>query len=129
MSYAATAKVSEAQPCTNVPIYCHLCRPNDKGQRQTIWKYNTWYHLISEHANEEGNIPPLLPQIIVDTHILKAEESAIGIGPETTGEWRAEHDLANSSDVEDAKESLKRDRTASNVAAEPHAKSRRTNRS
>lgn len=100
-----------------------------RAQRQKIWKYNTCYHLISEHTDGEGNVPPFLPQMVVDSHNSKAEEVALDINPETTDEWRTkhdEHDLANSSDVEDARESLKRGRMASSPVAEPRAKSRRT---
>lgn len=120
--------MSEAQPCTNVPIFCRLCNTDDASKMQTIWKYNTWYHLITEHADEEGNIPPMPLQMIVDCHISRAEEDAVGIDPDTTDDWRVNHDFANSSDVEGAAEELqnvKRDRSASNVLEGPRTKSRK----
>ncbi|KAI0729016.1 hypothetical protein C8Q72DRAFT_341270, partial [Fomitopsis betulina] len=69
MSYNSAKIVSKATPCTNVPIHCPLCTPGRSGQPRTIWKYNTLFHLMKEHTDERGNLPPIPMQLAVDMHI------------------------------------------------------------
>jgi hypothetical protein len=83
MNYKAAAQFSKSSPCTNIPVHCSLCSPAISGNPQTIWKYNSVYHLISEHSN--GNIPPAIPgQLLVQIFISKGAEKALGIQERVT---------------------------------------------
>ena len=70
MQYKIAAVSSNNMPCTNVPIHCPLCLPSFSGNPQTIWRYNTLYHLISEHSNN-GVIPEIPGELLVKKFIQK----------------------------------------------------------
>ncbi|KAH9856505.1 hypothetical protein C2E23DRAFT_721964 [Lenzites betulinus] len=102
MLYASAIKSTTTTSCTNVPIHCQLCPLTSSGQPTTIWKYNTALHLIAAHRNEAGDLPDIPPRLLVDMHISKVEESAMGIEDEWTERWREENDIPGSDDIEEA---------------------------
>ncbi|KAE9389893.1 hypothetical protein BT96DRAFT_834297, partial [Gymnopus androsaceus JB14] len=49
-SYAASAKSTQANPCSNIPIWCPVCtqiNPNSPA----IWCYNAEEHFKIRHPN------------------------------------------------------------------------------
>lgn len=106
MSYAAAAKSTKSTPCTNIPIHCPLCPPSPSGNPVTIWKYNAIVHLHTHHLTKENCLPDLPPAFMIDMHISKAEESAMGVGEESTDLWRDEYQVPDSDDIQEAKDGL-----------------------
>lgn len=103
MSYTAACKTTAATPSTNVPIHCPFCPPQPlSGEPQTIWKYNAITHLLIHHQDEDKCLPSIPPQFLVDMHISKAEEQAMGIAEDSTDEWRGLNDVPGSDGVEAA---------------------------
>ncbi|KAH9852083.1 hypothetical protein C2E23DRAFT_203440 [Lenzites betulinus] len=101
MSYAAACKTTSATPCTNVPIHCPFCPPQPtSGEPQAIWKYNAITHLLINHQDKDKNLPGIPPQFLVDMHISKAEEQAMGIEEDCTDEWREENEVPGSDDIQ-----------------------------
>jgi hypothetical protein len=83
MQYKAALKPTKGSLCTNVSIHCRLCALlKVLGELWTIWKYNTIYHLLSEHS-QDRNIPetqvlPKIPgQMATDVFVSSAEEAFI----------------------------------------------------
>ncbi|THH13601.1 hypothetical protein EW146_g6638 [Bondarzewia mesenterica] len=136
--------VKKATPNTSIP--CYLCNKSlllpqmrnhigehiilahrkipEAGLNQmprTIWKYNTMLHLAREHASEDGTMPEIPGQLLVDMFISTAEESAMGVEKEVTQKWRGDNQIPGS----DVVEQLKRDRAESSVVQERHRKSAR----
>lgn len=111
MSYAAAKMVSKATPCTNVPIYCPLCPIGPSGQPRTIWKYNVLFHLAKEHCTDENELPPVPLQLAVDMHISIEEESLMRIAKDVMEDWRKQHEIPNSDEVEGYCEELKASQT------------------
>ena len=84
---------SKSSPCTNVPIHCPICPTSISKASQTIWKYNTLFHLASEHATNSG-IPPKIPrQLLANMFITREEEKALKVTEDATDAWRVEHDI------------------------------------
>lgn len=101
MQYTSARKTSVSTPCTNVPIHCPFCPPHaPSGEPQTIWKYNAVTHLYLHHQDEDGLLPKLPPQFLVDMHVSKAEESTMGIAPDWTEKWRDENAVPDSDGIE-----------------------------
>lgn len=84
MLHASAAKSTPTTPWTNIPIHCPPCPVGPSGSPATIWKYNTMVHLLTAHRDEAGDIQDITPQLVVEMHISRAEESAMGIGEEYT---------------------------------------------
>lgn len=109
MKYNMAAQTTSSTPCTNVPIHCPLCTDTVTGTPRTIWKYNTVFHLASEHS-EGGNMPADLPtRLLVDMFISKREEGLMGIERELTEKWRDEHGFLNSDVYEERRQILEQE--------------------
>ncbi|KAI0368713.1 hypothetical protein BV20DRAFT_998002 [Pilatotrama ljubarskyi] len=106
MFYASAARSTLSTPCTNIPIHCPLCPLTASGNPATIWKYNAVFHLLTAHRDDEDTLPELPPQFLVDMHILKVEESAMGVGAEWTERWREENEIPGSDDIRKAQAGL-----------------------
>ena len=118
MQYRKAAEFSEALPCTNVPIHCPLCPTSVSGDPPTIWKYNTLYHLISEHSS--GSTPPSIPgQLLVQMFITKEKEKALGILEHNTVNWRKKNNIPDS-DVFELGKTRKRSETVSTSNSDSH---------
>jgi hypothetical protein len=91
MMYKSAATFSPATPCTNVPLQCSLCPVSKSGNRQTIWKYNAFFHLLAEHSTSGQRPPEVPPQFWIDTLIRHAEEQALGITADETDRFWAEN--------------------------------------
>jgi hypothetical protein len=134
----ASCSVAEL-PCPGlVPIHCQLCPPLAiSGERRTIWKYNSIYHLLSEHSpeceeddtnnNSEKTALPKIPgQMTVDMFISRKEEEFLKIMPELTTQYREKYEnIPNSDGVEIIKDELKRERAQTLSVVEPGGKRRR----
>lgn len=105
MKYKNAAQYSQSAPCTNVPIHCLLCPLSESGTPYTIWKYNTLFHLASEHA-EDGKMPAIPSKLIVDMFISLAEEGTMGIRQEVTRNFRARNAQPDSEAVAEIHEQL-----------------------
>jgi hypothetical protein len=101
-----------------------------------IWKYNSIYHLLSEHSpenedntnnNPEKTALPKVPgQMTVDMFISWKEEVFLKITPQVTTQYREKYkDIPNSNSMEIIKEELKRDRAQTLSIMEPGGKRRR----
>ncbi|THH20229.1 hypothetical protein EW146_g1103 [Bondarzewia mesenterica] len=99
-------KSTNKQPCTNVPIYCSLCPPAASGQLHNIWKYNTLFHLITEHSTDDGMLPAIPGELLMNSFISKAEESAMGIEEDITKDWRMENAMPASDISEETRKEL-----------------------
>ncbi|KAK6978293.1 hypothetical protein R3P38DRAFT_3119436 [Favolaschia claudopus] len=76
MLYKPAKTFSEASPCTNVPLQCPLCPESTSGNRKTIWKYNSYFHLLAEHSVSGQRPPDVPPQFWIDTWLQHVEEQA-----------------------------------------------------
>lgn len=109
MNYKAACKSSKSMPCTNVPIPCSLCPRSLSGDPQTIWKYSTTLHLITEHPvaqpigpdgrGEVHYMPDIPPDMVVNMFISHEEEQSLGIKNEATIAYREENELPPSDDI------------------------------
>ncbi|KAI0760350.1 hypothetical protein C8Q74DRAFT_1386303 [Fomes fomentarius] len=82
MSYTSATNPTPLTPCTNVPIHCDLCPEISHGQPALR-------RIFTHYADEDGNIPDIPPQMLVDMHISKREENEyMKITEEATDEWR-----------------------------------------
>ncbi|KAF8902092.1 hypothetical protein CPB84DRAFT_1776580, partial [Gymnopilus junonius] len=82
MNYTAATKSSVCTPCTNVPIRCTLCPRSSVGDMpRIIWKYNMVYHIMVEHSlpGSKKAIQDINGDLLIDMHISRFEETAIGI--------------------------------------------------
>ncbi len=59
-------------------------------------------HLLVCHQDEDKCLPQVPPQFLVDMHISKAEEQAMGIAEEWTDDWREKNEVPDSDGVEAA---------------------------
>ncbi|KAJ6546390.1 hypothetical protein DFH09DRAFT_927156 [Mycena vulgaris] len=92
MNYKQAKIASNRSLSTNVPIPCALF----SGDPQTIWKYNTMYHIISEHSLQDNILPPIPPEFMVDLFIRKSEEDSMGIQEAETVQWRKQNHIPDS---------------------------------
>ncbi|KAI0374930.1 hypothetical protein BV20DRAFT_986923 [Pilatotrama ljubarskyi] len=123
MSYASACKTTVSTPSTNVPIHCPFCPARTPlGEPRTIWKYNAMVHLLMEHCGDDNSLPDLPPRFIVDMHISKTEELAMGIATEWTDKWREENAVPDSDDIEEAQQEL----VASEAAAQKRSRAEST---
>lgn len=118
-------RYTENSPCTNVPIHCPIC-PTVNNTAATIWKYNAWIHLASEHGRlKKLDLPP---KFMIDIFISKREAWAMSTADEdTVKRWRDANEMPNSDDIQMSERSgpsNKRERAASNVTKEPKSKRR-----
>lgn len=102
MRYKTAAEGSISQPCTNVPIHCCLsgCRNATSGIPRTIWKYNSIYHLVSEHSRDNATAPQIPPQMMIAMFIRKSEERSLGVHEEATRQFRRSNDIPSSDGFE-----------------------------
>ncbi|KAJ7608465.1 hypothetical protein DFH06DRAFT_1017692 [Mycena polygramma] len=100
MIYKSAATFTPATPCTNVPLQCPLCPLSKSGNRKTIWKYNAFFHLLTEHSPSGQRPPEVPPQFWLDTQIRHREEQAMGITAEETDRFRAENTIPGSDDID-----------------------------
>ena len=119
-------KYTDRAPCTNVPIYCPIC-PTVNNAPATIWKYNAWIHIASEHGDRSKSDLP--SKFMIDIFISKQEtEALVGATDEDiVQEWRDTYKMPGSDDIqlaESAFVSNKRERAASSVVKEPKSKKR-----
>ncbi|KAG6819279.1 hypothetical protein H0H93_013480 [Arthromyces matolae] len=122
MVYENAKEHSPDSPCTNVPVKCLLCPTLDTtGELPTIWKYNAWAHLATEHADpaDEMNLPDVPDKFLIDIFVSKKEEEELGISEEQTTAYREQFEIQNSSDVEELGQSLKRGRGESDATVKP----------
>jgi hypothetical protein len=129
MQYKAALEPTKGSPCTNIPIHCRLC-PTLKvsGEMRTIWKYNSIYHILSEHSQDVSatQILPKIPgQMVVDMFVSSAEEAFMKISPTATLAYREEYGLQNSDGIEEIKEELKRERAETLSIVDPGGKKRK----
>lgn len=115
MSYKAARNVSKGSPCTNVPIHCPLCPPAVSGDPRTIWKYNTIFHLLSEHSSEDTGPPAIPPELMIEMFVTKKEEGFMGVDGKATDEWRGENSVPNSDAVEAMKVEVSQKRGRTNT--------------
>ena len=129
MQYKAALEPTKGGPCTNVPIHCRLCPPlKVSGEMRTIWKYNTIYHLLSEHSQDitMTQILPIIPgQMVVDMFVSSSEEALMKVPLAATKAHREEYRLQNSDGIEEIKEVLKRERAETVTLVEPGGKKRK----
>lgn len=137
MSYKAALEPTKTNPSTNIPIHCQLCPPLAiSGEPRTIWKYNSIYHLLSEHSpeyedntddnSEKTTLPKIPGQMTVDMFISRKEEVFLKITPQVTTQYREKYEnIPDSDGVELIKEELKRDRAQTLSVVEPGGKRRR----
>ncbi|GBE85589.1 hypothetical protein SCP_0801060 [Sparassis crispa] len=80
-----------------------------------------------EHSKEDGTLPPIAPQLLVDMHISRAEEAFMEIDEQVTEEWRLENEIPNTDVIEETREGLaqKRNRAPSTVVKQPRRKAAR----
>ena len=115
MNYGVVMKSTDHAPCTNIPIYCPV-----NNAPVTIWKYNAWIHLASEHGNlSKSDLPSMF---MMDIFISKQEAKAqVGTADEDiVQEWRDAYKMPDSDDIqlaESAFVSSKRERAASKKRA------------
>ena len=119
MNYGVVMKSTDHAPCTNIPIYCPV-----NNAPVTIWKYNAWIHLASEHGDlSKSDLPS---KFMMDIFISKQEAKALGAADEDiVQEWRDTYKMPSSDDIqlsESAFVSNKRERVASSVVKEPKSK-------
>ena len=94
MQYKQAATFSNTMPCINVPIHCPLCPTSVSGNPQTIWKYNTLYHLITEHCND-GIVPEIPGELLVKIFIHKQEENVLSIEEHDIQKWRRGNNISD----------------------------------
>ncbi|KAJ7882078.1 hypothetical protein B0H14DRAFT_2340142, partial [Mycena olivaceomarginata] len=100
MMYKSAATFSPATPCTNVPLQCSLCPISKSGNQKTIWKCNSFFHLLAEHSTSGQRPPEVPPQFWIDTLIRHAEEQALGITVDETDRFRVENVIPGSDDID-----------------------------
>lgn len=124
MSYKSAAQSTKSAPCTNVPIHCPLCPPATSGVPKTIWKYNTVYHLLTDHELDNGTLSPIPGRLLMDMFITRAEETEMGIQERETQQYREDHHIPDSDDMQQVLPDhiYKRERAAtmSSVNSESH---------
>jgi len=98
MAYKRALVPSKRSPCTNVPLICPLCTPNE--EIGTFWKYNLLFHMAAHHLQDDEEFPPFPRQLIVQSHITKAEERELGVDEIHTGGWRDHSGWWNSDAIE-----------------------------
>ena len=109
MQYKAALKPTKGSPCTNIPIHCRLCAPlKVSGELQTIWKYNTIYHLLSEHSQnanivETQVLPKISGRMAINMFVSSAKEAFMRIPPAATKMYREEFGLQKSDGIEEIK--------------------------
>ena len=114
-------KYTDHATCINVTIYCPV-----NNAPVTIWKYNAWMRLASEHgAFSKSDLPS---KFMMDIFISKQEAKAlVGAADEDiVYEWQDTYKMPDSDDIqlaESAFVSSKRERAASSVK-EPKSKKR-----
>lgn len=80
------------------------------------------YHFASEHSTQEP-LPTIPPQMLVDMHISRAEETWMNIDQANTNRWREQNNILNTDAIEKIADMLvKQDRAASTVVQEPQRK-------
>ncbi|KAI0066999.1 hypothetical protein BV25DRAFT_1897244 [Artomyces pyxidatus] len=128
MIYGQAIKTTKNSPCTNVPIHCPLCPVSMSGQPRTIWKYNAVYHLSTEHAPGDGdeNLPKFPVEFLVDTFISSKEAELMRVEAAVTRQWRKDNRLADSDDMPEMRDALKRERAASAIASDRPTKTVKT---
>ena len=133
MVYTNATKPSRRTPCTNVPIHCLLCPPISPGQPATVWKYNALNHILTCHADSEGNVPDVPAQMLLDMHISKLENKWMKVDLKVVEDWREQWGVPDSDGIEvtqaELESNAKRDRSESTTAAgekERRQKSART---
>ncbi|GBE84386.1 hypothetical protein SCP_0603650 [Sparassis crispa] len=77
-----------------------------------------------EHSKEDGTLPPIAPQLLMDLHISRAKEAFMEIDEQVTEEWRLENGILNTDVIEEMREELvqKRNRAPSIVVKQPRRK-------
>lgn len=76
------------------------------------------FHFAEEHStiNDDGEIPRVTPELLVDSFVSSAEGKAMGIEEDVTRAYRESNDIPNSDDIEVMRSELKRDRAPSSVS-------------
>ncbi|KAJ7498376.1 hypothetical protein B0H11DRAFT_1856325 [Mycena galericulata] len=113
MNYKAAKNCTQNSPCTNIPIHRPLCPRSASGNPRTIWKYNAIYHLISEHTEENKELPAIPAQFTIDTFIRRQEEEWMGITAQETDRYRELNHIPDSDAVDVMTEGQKRARERS----------------
>jgi len=103
MNYSSAKKVSPRLPCTNIPIQCTLCPADENGERTTTWKYNTWIHIATAHADpvDLWKVPDIPYSLQFAMHVLKKEEHILGISDEAAETYREENEVPATSDIKE----------------------------
>lgn len=65
-SYAPASRSTEKSPCSNVPIICPLCSPQDPA----VWKYNLTLHFREKHKLGSQHFP-------LDVNLLEDEKEGM----------------------------------------------------
>lgn len=99
MNYNAACDFTNSSPCTNVPTQCTMCSPSRSGQHPTIWKYNSYHHLVARHVNPETPaVHPDIPlEITRKVRLESREEKALGIGKDIYKRHRSKFKIPNAS--------------------------------
>ena len=95
MNYGAAMKPTDHAPCTSTPTYCPV-----NNAPATIWKYNAWIHLASEHGNlSKSDLPSMF---MMDIFISKQEAKVLVDATEgkTVQEWRDTYKMHDSGDIQ-----------------------------
>lgn len=79
----------------HTPMALCWCSSTLGTHGQTIWKYNTLYHLASEHSTG-NNLPKIPRELLIKMYITQEEETALGISQQTTAGWRTHNDIPDS---------------------------------
>ena len=97
MQYAAASRSLTSSPCTNLPIHCSIgsCSTSASKTPTTIWKYNTMFHLASEHSDHDGTLPKIPRELLQSMFITRAEEKALQVTEEQTRVWRDDNEMPN----------------------------------
>ncbi len=122
LNYKRAVAGSNVNPCTNIPITCHLCPRNILGEHPTVWKYNMVTHIWLFHVETNPNSGvqklPIIPgTMLVDMYISKLEERRMGIGEAATAGYRLDNDLPGSEDPAIMESTQKRGRTGTMESA------------
>lgn len=116
MRYSSASLSLKTSPCSNVPLECPLCVLKS-GEHRTIWKYNAWYHVLTEHSLVDDDNSVSLPQVpfefFLASHISREEEENMGVDVRATSDFREVHGIPTTSelgmdDIEPDLESRKR---------------------
>ncbi|TFY57754.1 hypothetical protein EVJ58_g6829 [Rhodofomes roseus] len=78
---------------------------------RTIWKYNVLFHLAKEHCTDNDELPPIPLQLAIDMHISIEEESLMRVAKDVTEDWRKQHAIPGSDEIEEYREELKASQT------------------